>query len=119
MSECVPLVKSGRDGRREALIPHATTTFSDRCPARDRNVSVHRAVLGTTDYRAEVNVRACRVKPDCDAQPCSEWNGGSARWEATTHYCKGGGAGYVKPLRARTLAYVARARRLAVGSHLL
>src|SRR5439155_19646210 len=107
MSECVPLVKSGGDCRREALIPHATTTFSDRCPARDRNVSVHRAVLGTTDYSAEVNVRACRVKPDCDAEPCSEWNGGSGCWEAPTHHCKGGGARYLKPVRARNLSLVA------------
>src|SRR5438093_4043899 len=104
MSECVPLVKSGRDGRREALIPHATTTFSDRCPARDRNVSVHRTVLGTTDNRAEVNVRACRVKSDCDAEPCAEWNGGSGRREASTHHGKGGGARNLKPVRARNLS---------------
>src|SRR5437667_12083906 len=99
MSECVPLVKSGRDGRREALIPHATTTFSDRCPASDRNVSVHRAVLGTADYRAEVNVRACRVKPDYDAEPCSEWNGGSGCWDDPTQHRKCAGARQRKPVR--------------------
>jgi len=51
--------------------------FSNRRAARDLNVSVHRPVLGAADDCTEVDVSACRVKSYRDAEPCSEWDGGS------------------------------------------
>src|SRR5438552_14974358 len=104
MSECVPLVKFGRYGRREALIPHVNTTFSNRRPARDGNVSVHRTVLGTTDNCAEVNVFACSIKSDSNAEPCVEWNCSSGCWEVPVYHGKGCRAGDLKPVRSRHLS---------------
>src|SRR5690242_7654318 len=99
MCESVPLVRFRRDCRRQAQIPHATATFSNRRPARDRNVSVHRTVLGTADDCAVVNVCTCSVKSDRNAEPSAEWYGGSGCREAPTHHGKGGGARYLEPMR--------------------
>src|SRR5947209_4759213 len=111
MSESVPSVRPQRDGRRELQIPHATTTFSNRYPAGNRNVSVHRTMLGAADDCAEVNVCACRVKSDRDAEPCSEWDDGSGRREAPAYHGKSGRARYLKPVRARNLSRITGVNR--------
>src|SRR5712664_3206232 len=107
MYEFVPSMIFGRDYRRESQIPHVTTNFSNRRSARDRNVSIHRTVLGTADDCAEIDVGAGRIKSDCDAEPCAEWNGGSGCREASIHHGKGGGAGNLKPVGSGHLSRVA------------